>query len=119
MFNKTGNGRKRQELYDQYRNVTHQVRENVIRLCLSSAENQMDRYCEQLNRKLEQFWFEQQSLPTDQKLTAAMINLIEQHCKNISDCVKCVYEHMYTLDLLDLNSVDQQLTKKYPPILVI
>ncbi|CAF2075353.1 unnamed protein product [Rotaria magnacalcarata] len=102
-FNAIENGDIRQKSHDQYINIAQQAKEDMLQLYLSSAKAQMDRYRKQLNSKLKQFWLEQRSLPKDKKLTALIINLIEQRWKNMSESVQCVYK--YKLDLLHLNSV--------------
>lgn len=77
----------------------------MIELYLSSAKAQMDRYRQQFNSKLRQFWFQQHSLPNDKRLTCLMIDLIEQRLKNISEAVTCLYK--YKFDLLHLKNVHQ------------
>ncbi|CAF2903394.1 unnamed protein product [Rotaria sp. Silwood2] len=75
----------------------------MIQLCFTTAQAQMDRYQKEFNTKLKQFKLKQQSLPNDKKFDSNMINLIEQHWKNMSEGVKCVYK--YKFDLVRLNSV--------------
>ena len=105
MFNTIEDESIRRKLHQEYMKITQQAKEEMLQLYISTAQAQMDRYRKQFNSKLKQFWLEQHSLPKDQKLTAAMINLIEQRWKNMSESVKCVYK--YKLDLLHLNFVQQ------------
>ncbi|CAF3790195.1 unnamed protein product [Rotaria sp. Silwood1] len=93
----------RQKLHDQYLNIAQQAKKDMIQLCLSSAQAQMDRYHKEFNTKLKQFKLQQQSLPNDKKFSSNMIHFIEQHWKNMSEGVKCIYK--YKLDLVRFNSV--------------
>ncbi|CAM4819703.1 unnamed protein product [Rotaria magnacalcarata] len=90
-FNAIENGDIRQKSHDQYINIAQQAKEDMLQLYLSSAKAQMYRYRKQLNSKLKQFWLEQRSLPKDKKLTALIINLIEQRWKNMSESVQYIY----------------------------
>ncbi|CAF2967501.1 unnamed protein product [Rotaria sp. Silwood2] len=96
-------GSIRQKLHDQYVNIAKQARKDILKLCLSTAQIQKDQSTEEFNTKLEQFKLKQQSLLNHKKFTSNMINLMEEHWKQISESVECVYK--YKLDLLRLNSV--------------
>jgi hypothetical protein len=101
LFDQIEDQHMRRKLHDQYINVAKQAKDEMIQLCLSSAEAQMHRYHQQFTAKLKQFWQEQRSLPNDQKLPNIMINLMEQRWKNISESVKCAYK--YRTDLIHFN----------------
>ncbi|CAF4472542.1 unnamed protein product [Rotaria sp. Silwood2] len=102
-FKTIANPSIRKNLHDQYINIAQQARKEMIQLCLSSAQAQMDRYQKEFNTELKQFKLKQQSLSNDKKFSGTMINLIGQQWKNISEGIKCVYK--YKLDLVRLNSV--------------
>ena len=104
LFDKIEDQHIRRKLHDQYINVAKQAKDEMIQLCLSSAEAQMHRYDQQFTAKSKQFWLEQRSLPNDQKLPDVMIDLIEQRWKNISESVKCAYQ--YRIELIHLSSMN-------------
>jgi hypothetical protein len=95
---------RQQQLYEQYRKVVKQAKEDMMTLYLSSAEAQMHHYHKKFNTEMKQFWKEEQTLTMNQKSTEIMVKLIQQRYNNVSESVKCVYN--YKAQLIRLNSVD-------------
>ncbi|CAF4811077.1 unnamed protein product [Rotaria sp. Silwood1] len=93
----------RQKLYDQYINIAQQAKKDMIQLCLSTAQAQMDRYHNEFNTKLKQFKLQEQSEENDKKFSSNMIHFIEQHWTNISEGVQRFYKYKH--DFVRLNSV--------------
>ena len=105
LFNSIDDQNLRQKLHDQYFNVAQQAKEEMMKLYLSSAEEQMNRYHQQFAVKMKLVRDEPTSQANHPKLTLAMVRLIEQRQKNVSESVKCVYK--YKSDLMRLNSTHQ------------
>ncbi|CAF5086791.1 unnamed protein product [Rotaria sp. Silwood1] len=93
----------RQKLHDQYVNIAQQAKKDMIQLCVSTAQTQKDQSAKEFNTRLEQFKLKQQSLPHHKQFTSNMINLIEEHWKQISASVESAYT--YKLDLMRLTFV--------------
>lgn len=104
IFNTNESQHLRQDLYQQYLIVAQKAKEDMIELYLSSAKAQMERYHKQFYTKLKQFWLAQQSVPSNNRMTKLVIDLIEQRLENISESVKCTYK--YKFDLLHMNSAN-------------
>ena len=81
---------REQQFYNRYRQVIQKSNDEMISLYLSSAETQMQHYHKHFNDELKRIWEEQRTARITEKLTAAMLHLIEQRYNNISDRVKCV-----------------------------
>ncbi|CAF1083685.1 unnamed protein product [Didymodactylos carnosus] len=92
---------REQQFYNRYRQVIQKSNDEMISLYLSSAEAQMQYYQKHFNDELKRIWEEQRTARITEKLTVAMLHLIEQRYNNISDRVKCVYD--FRVHLLDLN----------------
>ncbi len=103
LFDSIDNQNIRQQLYNQCIQAAQQAKEDMMKVCLSTAKAQMQRYHEQFNDELKQFWEEQRSLHYEQKLSEIMIHLLEQRYNNVSESVKCAY--VYKTNLLRFNSV--------------
>ena len=102
MFDSIDNPTAReQQFYNRYRQVIQKSNDEMISLYLSSAETQMQHYQKHFNDELKPIWDEQRSARITEKLSVAMLHLIEQRYNNISDRVKCVYN--FRVQLLDLN----------------
>lgn len=92
MFDSVNDATFKQQLYNQYRQVIEQSKDEMMAVYITSAEAQMNYYHEQFNDKLKQVWHEQRSVPIEQKLTKAKLDLIEQRYNNISERVKLLYK---------------------------
>ena len=101
LFDSIDNQNVRPNLHDQYFNVAQKAKEEMMKLYLSSAEEQMHRYQQQFTAKMKPFQDEPASQTTRPKLTSAMVRLIKQRQKNVSESVKCVYK--YKSDLMHLD----------------
>ena len=95
---------RQQQLYEEHRKVCEQANKDMMALYLSTAEAQMHHYRKQFNTEMKQFWNEQRTLPTNQKFTEIMADLITQRYTNVSESINCVYT--YKAQLIRLNSVD-------------
>ena len=99
--------RQQQQLYEEYRKVSEKAKEDMMTLYLSSAEAQMHHYHDQFNTEMKQFWNEQRTLPTNQKFTGAMLNVLTQRYNNISESIDYVYK--YKARYIHSKSVDASM----------
>ena len=98
---------QQQQLYEEYRKVSEKAKQDMMALYLSSAEAQMHHYHDQFNTEMKQFWNEQRTLPTNQKFTEAMLNVLTQRYNNISESINYVYK--YKAQCIHLESVDASM----------
>ena len=92
-----------QQLYIRYTQIIQQSKDEMMIVYLTSAEAQMHQYDKQFNDELKRMWQEQRSVRINQKLTKAMLILIEHHYNNISERVKFMYK--FKAHRFHLNSV--------------
>jgi len=96
------NSRLQQELYKNYRNVAEQARNQMMSLYMESTEEQKQRCQQQYDLAMEEMWTFEKTLPSNQKLTETMQDLIKQRLDNITVHVECLYK--FKIQLLRLNS---------------
>ena len=83
---------KRQQLYQQSKNVAEEARTQMMATYMECAEEQMKQCQKQHDIELKDIWNMQKSLPIDQQLTTLMQNLTEQRLVNITAQIECMYK---------------------------
>jgi len=86
------NPRIRQQLYKQYKNVAEQARNNMMTVYMKCAEGQKQQCQIQYDIVLKEIYDMEKTLPSNQRLTKTMWNLIEQLLANISAHMECIYK---------------------------
>ncbi|CAF1411339.1 unnamed protein product [Rotaria sordida] len=81
----------RQELFNQYKTIAVQSRLDIFNLYMKSAKSQMDECKKKFDANMKKLWHDQHSSSDNEKLSALMINLIEQRCNKIGDRIRCIY----------------------------
>ena len=82
----------REQLFSQSENLTEQVRTNLMTVQVECAEAYMQQCNKQFNIEMDEIWKVNKSLPSNQKLTSIMRNLMDQRLENIRACLQCTYK---------------------------
>ncbi|CAF4890970.1 unnamed protein product, partial [Rotaria socialis] len=82
----------RQQLLDQYQDIAQQSKMSMLTLFKESAKIQMDESKNKFEMAMKQTWHDRHLSSDNDKIPLAMINLIEQRYKKISERIQCVYK---------------------------
>jgi hypothetical protein len=93
----------RQQLYTQYKNVAEQARNNMMTVYMKCAEEQKQQCQIQYDMKLKEIYDIEKTLPSYQRLTKTMWDLIEHILANMSARIECLYKFKRQLFHLKLN----------------
>ncbi|CAF1006674.1 unnamed protein product [Rotaria sordida] len=81
----------RQELFNQYKEIAEQSKQNMLSLYLKSAKIQMDECNKKFDADMKKLWHDRRSSCDNEKISPVMIDLIEQRCNKIGDRIRCIY----------------------------
>ncbi|CAF5224220.1 unnamed protein product, partial [Rotaria magnacalcarata] len=81
-----------QQLLGQYQDIAQQSKMNMLTLFKESAKIQMDESKNKFEMAMKQMWYDPHLSSDNDKIPLAMINLIEQRYKKISQRIQCVYK---------------------------
>ena len=83
----------RQQLFQRYKDVAIQSKTKLLNFYLKTAKNEREEYKKKYEDKVKQLWSNQKSSNNNnEKLSAIMIELINQRCDKISERIKCIYK---------------------------
>ena len=82
----------RQQLFTEYKNLTEQIRTNLMAIHVECAKAYIQQCNKQFNVEMDEIWKVNKSLPSNQKLTPIMRNLMDQRLENIRACLQCTYK---------------------------
>ena len=82
----------RQQLFNQYKGIAVQSRAKLFHINMTSAQAQREEYTKKYEESVQKMWSDYQSSNDNQKLSSAMIQLINQCCDKIGERIKCVYK---------------------------
>ena len=82
----------RQQFLAQYKNLAEQIRTHLMTIHVECAEAYMQQCNQQFNAGMDEIWKANKSLPSNQKLTLVMRNLLDQRLENIRACLQCTYK---------------------------
>ncbi|CAF2139725.1 unnamed protein product [Rotaria magnacalcarata] len=82
----------RQQLLGQYQDIAQQSKMNMLTLFKESAKIQMDESKNKFEMAMKQTWYDRHLSSENDKIPLAIINLIEQRYKKISERIQCVYK---------------------------
>ncbi|CAF3964179.1 unnamed protein product [Rotaria sp. Silwood1] len=81
----------RQNLFNQYKKIAEQSRQDMFNLYLKSAKIQMDECKKKFDADMKKLWYDRRSTADNKEISPLMINLIEQRCNIIADRIRCTY----------------------------
>ena len=82
----------RQQLFNQYKEIAEQSRAKLSHVYMKSAQAQREEYKKKHEDNIQKMWSDYKSLNGNQKLSSAMIQLIDQCCDKIGERIKCIYK---------------------------
>lgn len=83
----------REQLMDQHHKTIEDYKQEMILLFLNSSKCYMTEMQNSFDDNMAQFWQYQRSLPLNQRLNPIILKLIEQRLNNLTEKVKCIYQH--------------------------
>ena len=83
----------RQKLLKQYQEVAEQSRDTLLGIYLQSAEGQREVCMKKCEANLKKLDSSQYSLNDKEKISTAMLHLINQRCHQIRERIKCIYKY--------------------------
>ncbi len=92
LIDRISNPKIRQQLFKQYKNVAEQARNSMMNVYMKCAEGQKQQCQIQYDIVLKEMYALEKTLPSNQRLTKTMWELIEQLLANMSARIECVYK---------------------------
>ena len=83
--------RMKERLYQEYKNVAEQARNNMMTLSMACAEEQKRQCHEDYEIAVTAMLNSRKKLTTDPKITQPMCDLIQQRLANIGARIECEY----------------------------
>ena len=81
----------RKKLYDQQAQLVKQLKDDMFSLHVNSAKAEVQYYDQRDEDEIKKMWQDQRSLTSNQRLTPAMLDLIEQRAKILEERVLCIH----------------------------
>ena len=92
LINKIYDADMRKKLGNQHAEVAPYVTINRISICLDTAKEHMHECQNKYNLALDQMWYNEKILSSDQRLTSIMIDLMKKCLTNIDGFLEHVYK---------------------------
>ena len=104
LIDRISNPNIRQQRYKHYKHVAEQARNNMMTVSMQCAEGQKQQCQIQYDIALKEICDKEKILPSNQRLTKVMWDLIKQLSENISARIACVYKFKKQLFHLKSNN---------------
>ncbi|CAF4231825.1 unnamed protein product [Rotaria magnacalcarata] len=82
----------RQHLLNQYKDIIAQSKTFFLNVRMTIAEEQQDKYKEIHDLEIKKMWLDRHIMNHQEKLPLIMIDLINECCHKIHECIQCIYK---------------------------
>ncbi|CAF4406277.1 unnamed protein product [Rotaria magnacalcarata] len=82
----------RQHLLNQYKDIIAQSKTFFLNVRMTIAEEQQDKYKEIHDLEIKKMWLDRHIMNHQEKLPLVMIDLINECCHKIHECIQCIYK---------------------------
>ncbi|CAF2081072.1 unnamed protein product [Rotaria magnacalcarata] len=82
----------RKHLFNQYKDIVTQSKSFFLNVRMTSAEEQQDKYKEIHDLEIKKMWLDRHIMNHQEKLPLIMIDLINERCHKIHECIQCIYK---------------------------
>ena len=82
----------RRRLSDQYQHLIARAKSELLFIYTRASESKRDDTQKKFEQEMTQMWKNQRQQPAHERLTPAMLKIIEQRQKNIIECFKRIYQ---------------------------
>ncbi|CAM4935442.1 unnamed protein product [Rotaria socialis] len=82
----------RKHLFNQYKDIVTQSKSFFLNVRMTSAEEQQDKYKEIHDLEIKRMWLDRHIMNHQEKLPLIMIDLINERCHKIHECIQCIYK---------------------------
>ncbi|CAF3443086.1 unnamed protein product [Rotaria sp. Silwood2] len=83
----------RQQLFGQYKAIAEQSKAQLAAFYMTMAKKQRDECKKKYDDEVKKLWSNCRAIVDDEKLPLLMVDLINERCRKISECIQSIYKY--------------------------